>query len=203
MKTLDKLFNIIKFDKKYVFFSLIIVLTGIIFGSLFMVILNKSDQSLVIEYIKEFIYSIKNNTFNYNETLINTLLMNNIIVIFMIIFGISCVLVPLNVIILFYKSFILGFSISGLILSFKLRGLLLSIIYVFPHLILNLIIFSILTAYTLKLSLKLIRSTIKKKHVNLNLYFKKYLYIIILFIILISISSLYESIVVPYLLKKI
>ena len=202
-KVLDKLFNLVKFDKKYVFFSLIIVLSGIIFGSLFIIVLNKSDQSLVIEYIREFVYSIKNNAFNYKDTLINTLLMNNILIIIMIIFGMSCILVPINVLILFYKSFIIGFSISGFILSFKLKGLLLSIVYVFPHLILNILVFCILMAFTAKLSVNLIKNTLRKKKVNLNLYFKKYLYVIILFIIIISISSLYESFILPYLFKKI
>ena len=202
-KVMDKVFNLVKFDKRYVFFSLIIVLTGIIFGSLFIVIINKNDKSLVIEYINQFINNIKGNDFNYINTLINTLLLNNIIIIIMIILGISCILVPINILILFYKSFIIGFSISGFILSFKLKGLILSIIYVFPHLLLNILILSILTAFTLKLSMNLIKNIIRRKKCNLNLYLKKYKYVIIMLIFLISISSLYETYVIPYLFKKI
>ena len=202
-KVMDKVFNLVKFDKRYVFFSLIIVLTGIIFGSLFIVIINKNDKSLVIEYINQFINNIKGNDFNYINTLINTLLLNNIFIIIMIILGISCILVPINILILFYKSFIIGFSISGFILSFKLKGLILSIIYVFPHLLLNILILSILTAFTLKLSINLIKNIIRRKKCNLNLYLKKYKYVIIMLIFLISISSLYETYVIPYLFKKI
>ena len=202
-KVMDKVFNLVKFDKRYVFFSLIIVLTGIIFGSLFIVIINKNDKSLVVEYINQFINNIKGNDLNYINTLINTLLLNNIIIIIMIILGISCILVPINILILFYKSFIIGFSISGFILSFKLKGLILSIIYVFPHLLLNILILSILTAFTLKLSMNLIKNIIRRKKCNLNLYLKKYKYVIIMLIFLISISSLYETYIVPYLLKKL
>ena len=202
-KALDKIFNLIRFDKKYVFFSLIIVLTGIIFGSIFIVIINKNDKTLVIEYINQFINSIKSNDFNYISTLMSTLLTNNIIIIIMIILGISCILVPINILILFYKSFIIGFSLSGFILAFKLKGLILSIVYIFPHLILNILILCILTAFTLKLSINLIKTTIRRKKCNLNLYLKKYIYVIILFVMLISISSLYESFIVPYILKKI
>ena len=202
-KALDKIFNLIRFDKKYVFFSLIIVLTGIIFGSIFIVIINKNDKTLVIEYINQFINSIKSNDFNYISTLISTLLTNNIIIIIMIILGISCILVPINILILFYKSFIIGFSLSGFILAFKLKGLIISIVYIFPHLILNILILCILTAFTLKLSINLIKTTIRRKKCNLNLYLKKYIYVIILFVMLISISSLYESFIVPYILKKI
>ena len=202
-KTLDKIFNLIRFDKKYVFFSLIIVLTGIIFGSIFIVIINKNDKTLVIEYINQFINSIKSNDFNYISTLMSTLLTNNIIIIIMIILGISCILVPINILILFYKSFIIGFSLSGFILAFRLKGLIISIVYIFPHLILNILILCILTAFTLKLSINLIKTTIRRKKCNLNLYLKKYIYVIILFVMLISISSLYESFIVPYILKKI
>ena len=202
-KTLDKLFNIVKFDKRYVFFSLVITLTGILFGSLFIVIINKTDKALVIEYINEFINNIKNNNFNYLNTLINTLIINNLIVIIMIIFGISCILVPLNILILFYKSFILGFSISSFILVYKLKGLILSIIYIFPHLILNILVFCVLTAYTLKLSLILIKNIIKRKRTNLSVYIQKYIYVVIVFLIILSISSLYEAYIVPFIIKKI
>ena len=202
-KVLDKLFNLVKFDKKYVFFSLIIVLTGIIFGSLFIVILNKTDKNLVIEYIQEFISSIRNNTFNYIGTFKSTISINVIIIITMIILGISCILSPFNILILFYKSFIIGFSVSSFILTFKMKGLLLSIIYIFPHLVLNILIFCILTAFTLKLSINLIKSTLRKKKVNLGLYFQKYIFVIFIFIMLISITSVYESFAVPYLFKKI
>ena len=202
-KAMDKLFNIVKFDKRYVFFSLVITLTGILFGSLFIVIINKTDKVLVTEYINEFINNIKNNNFNYLNTLINTLIINNLIVIIMIIFGISCILVPLNILILFYKSFILGFSISSFILVYKLKGLILSIIYIFPHLILNMLVFCVLTAYTLKLSLNLIKNIIKRKKANLSVYIQKYICVVIVFLIIISISSLYEAYIVPFIIKKI
>ena len=60
MKLMDKLINNIKFDKKYVFFSLILVILGVITGSIFIVILNSTDKNLVIEYISNFIENIKN-----------------------------------------------------------------------------------------------------------------------------------------------
>ena len=199
---MDKLFNLVKFDKKYIFFSLIIVIFGIIFGSIYIVLINKTDRILVVEYIEKFMKNIGENSFNYTSTLINTLLINNCLIVIMIIFGISCILVPINILLLFYKSFIIGFSISGFILTFKIRGLLLSLIYVFPHLIFNIILLCILTAFTLKLSLNIVSNTIKRKKVNLATYFQKYLYVVIIFMLLISLSSLYETYVLPYLIKK-
>ena len=66
-KAMDKLLNNIKFDKKYLLFCLIIVIFGIITGSLFVVILNSSDKILVVEYIESFIDSIKNNSIDSRD----------------------------------------------------------------------------------------------------------------------------------------
>lgn len=202
-KLMDKLFNIVKFDKRYVLFCLVLVIVGIIAGSLFIIILNNSDKSLVIEYIESFIDNIKNNDFNYIDTLKNTLIINYLVIFIISIIGFTYFLIPINILLLFYKSFIIGFSLSSFILTYKIKGLLLSIIYIFPHLIINILLFSLLIAFTLKLSLKMINYIIKKKEVNMRLYFNKYLYTSIFIIIIITITSLYESFVAPYLLKLI
>ena len=202
-KIMDKLFNNVKFDKRYILFSLVIVILGVITGALFTVILNSADKKIVIEYIEEFINKTVNNTISYKDLIKNTLL-NNFITIFIIcIIGFTYFFFWLNILILFYKSFVIGFSISGFILTYKLKGILLSIIYVFPHLIINILLISILTAFTIKLSLNMINNIIKKKEVNMRLYFNKYLYVTLLFIILISLTSIYEAFVPLYLIKLI
>lgn len=200
---LDKLLVKVKFDKRYVLFCLIIVIIGIVAGSLFIVVLNNSDKELIIEYIESFITSIKTNSFNYIDTVKNAFIINYSIVFIISIIGFTYFLIPVNIIILFYKSFIIGFSLSSLILTYKIKGLLLSIIYIFPHLIINILLFAILTAFTLKVSIKVINSIIKKKEINMRAYFNKYLYTVIFILILITLSSLYESFVAPYILKLV
>lgn len=203
MKLIDKLINNIKFDKRYVLFSLILVILGIITGSLFIVILNNSDKNLVIEYISSFIDNIKNGDINNLDILKNTLITNYIIIFILVIIGFSCFLFPINILILFYKAFVIGFSISAFILTYSIKGTLLSIFYILPHLILNILIFSLLTAFTLKISINMIKGIIKRKEVNMRLYFNKYFSIVVLSIIIITITGLYESYVVPHLLKLI
>ena len=134
-KVMDKLLNTIRFDKKYVLFCMVLVIIGIISGSLFIVILNSTDKSLVIEYITNFIDNIKNSSFNYIDTFKNTILINYIIIVIITILGFTYILAPINILILFYKAFIIGFSMSSFILTLKIKGLLLSIVYIFPHLI--------------------------------------------------------------------
>lgn len=203
MKLMDKLINNIKFDKKYVFFSLILVILGVITGSIFIVILNSTDKNLVIEYISSFIDNIKNNSINNVDILKNTLITNYIIIFIITIIGFSCFLFPVNILILFYKAFILGFSLASFILTYGIKGTLLSIIYIFPHLIINIFIFMLLTAFTVRISINMIKYIIKKKDINMRTYFNKFLSIIILSIIIITLTALYESYVMSYLIKLI
>lgn len=202
-KVMDKLFNNVKFDKRYILFSLVIVILGVITGALFIVILNSADKRIVIEYIEEFINNIKNNTVNYNDLIKNTLITNFLTIFIISIIGFTYFFFIINILILFYKSFIIGFSLSSFILTYKAKGIFLSIVYIFPHLIINILLFSILTAFTTKLSLSMIKNIFKKKEVNMRLYFNKYLYVTILFMLLISLTSLYESFIPQYLIKLI
>lgn len=203
MKLVDKLINNIKFDKKYVLFSLVLVILGIITGSLFIVILNSTDKNLVIEYINAFIDNIKNGNIDNLDILKNTLITHYILIFILVIIGFSCFLFPINILILFYKAFVIGFSLSAFILTYSIRGTLLSIFYILPHLIINILIFCLITAFTLKISINMIKCVIKRKDVNMRIYFNKYFSIVILSIIIITITGLYEAYVVPYLLKLI
>jgi stage II sporulation protein M len=203
MKLLDKLLNNIRFDKKYVLFSLILVILGIITGSLFIVILNSTDKNLVIEYISSFTSNIKNSSINNLDLLKNSLISNYIVIFILLIIGFTSFLFPINVLVLFYKSFIIGFSLSSFILTYGIKGSLLSIFYILPHLLINIFIFCLLTAFTLKISINMIKCVIKRKDVNMRQYFNKYLSIIIMSIIIITLTSLYEAYVAPYLLKLI
>lgn len=202
-KIMDKLFNVIRFDKKYVLFCLVIVILGVIAGSFFIVALNNSDKTLVVEYIESFIDNIKIDNLNYIDTLKNTLTINYLIIILISILGFTCFISPVSILLLFYKSFVIGFSLSSFILVYKVKGLLLSIIYIFPHLIINILLFSLLTAFTLKLSIKMIKYIVKKKDVNIRDYFNKYLCTILFISIIITLTSLYESFIAPYILKLI
>ena len=203
MKLLDKLLNNIRFDKKYVLFSLVIVILGIITGSLFIVILNSTDKNLVIEYISAFIDNIKNSSINNLDLLKNAIISNYIVIFLLLMIGFTSFLFPINVLVLFYKSFIIGFSLSSFILTYGIKGSLLSIFYILPHLLINILIFCLLTAFTLKISISMIKCVIKRKDVNMRQYFNKYLSIIIISIIIITLTSLYEAYLAPYLLKLI
>ncbi len=195
-KVLDKLINNVKFDKRYVFFMLVIVILGIITGSLFIIILNSADKELVREYISDYIGNINN-----QDNLYNNIMLNYSSVILISIIGFTYFLFPLNILILFYKAFVIGFSISSFIMSYKFKGLLLSIVYVFPHHILNILFLSLITAFTAKLSIKMINHILKRHSVDLRVYFNKYICMLFMVSILFIFTTLYETYIIPPLLN--
>lgn len=203
MKFSDKLLNNIRFEKKYVLFTLVLVLLGILTGALFIVILDKTDKNIVLEYISNFIETIKNNKINNLDLLKNTLLNNYIIIIIFTIIGFSFFFFPINILILFYKSFVVGFTLSSFILTYSFKGLLLSIIYIFPHLIINILLFALITAFTVQNSINIIKYIIKKQNINMRHYFNKYFSILFITSIILLLTGLYESYIIPSLLKLI
>lgn len=202
-KAMDKLLDNVKFDKRYVLFCMVLVILGIITGALFIIILNDADKSIVTEYIKSFMESLINNDNNYLNIFYNNLIINVSVILILAIIGFTYFLVPINVLILFYKAFVIGFSLSSFILTYKIKGLVFSIFYIFPHLIINILLFCLLTAFTLKLSINMIKHIVKGKSVNLRGYLNKYIYVLILFILTIGITTSYESFVLPTVLKAI
>ena len=183
------------YDKRYVFFMLVIVILGIITGSLFIIILNSSDKNLVKEYIETYITNFDTNN------LYNNLMLNFSSVILISIIGFTYFLFPFNILILFYKSFVIGFSISSIIMCYKIKGVLLSIVYIIPHHILNILFLSLLTAFTTKLSIKMINHIIRKQNVDLRMYLNKYLCMLLIVSILFILTTLYETYIIPHLIK--
>ena len=203
MKIVDKLKNTIVINKKMIICLLLIVLVGIITGSLLVAVLNESDKNLVTEYINTFFNNIKDNKLNYVDTLKNSIISNMSLIIVIWLFGISIIGVPIIAFLYFCKSFILGFSLSSIIMHYKIKGCIIAFLYIFPHQIINIIMLTILMTYALSLSFKLISSFFKKKTIDFKIIMKKYL-VILLFSLLISIiSSLLEVFLMPKLIKMV
>lgn len=201
MKIMDKLHNKIKYNKKVMLFLTIIVIFGIISGSFLSVVLKSNDKSIVIESIKGFINNIS--SINNLNLLKNNLLINLIIIFGIWILGISIIGIIIVICLVFWKSFTLGFTISGFILTYHLKGLILAFIYIFPHLIINLLVFMYIGSYAIKFSILIIKCIFNKVNLNLRKLMVIYIKVLIYCLIANVISSLYESFIVPHILKYI
>lgn len=189
-------------NKKVNLFVIFIVILGIISGSLFLMVLNENDKSEVINEISTFMANINTNNINNLNSFKNSLIEGMILIILSWILGMSIIGVIFNIFFIYMKSFIIGFSISSFILVYKYKGILSSLIYVIPSQLINILIILILGVYTLLFSKYLFKMIfLKDKTVNLGKFFKKYVLVFGICIILCLVSSLCEAYLLPSLLK--
>lgn len=199
-KIIDVIFKDIKKDKS-IYISLIVVLViSLIFGLFFITIVSTNDKELIANHITTYFDAIKTKNITYN--LYNNLVNNNVGIILLWILGFSIIGLPLIITILFYKGFTLAFTITSLIYNFRLDGIFFSFVYVFPHLILNLLFYFIVTYYSFKMCINLI-SVIRGKIKLNSKVLKKYLFVLLISLVFLSISALYETYILPYLIKII
>ncbi len=189
-------------NKKVNLFVIFIVVLGIISGSLFLMVLNENDKSEVINEISTFMTNINTNNINNLNSFKNSLIEGMILIILSWILGMSIIGVIFNIFFIYMKSFIIGFSISSFILVYKYKGILSSLIYVIPSQLINILIILILGVYTLLFSKYLFKMIfLKDKTVNLGKFFKKYVLVFGICILLCLVSALCEAYLLPSLLK--
>ena len=156
--------NDLKAQKRLYLFLITVILLGIISGIVYTFFLDSKIK--VLESIETYFYLIKNSTsINYIKSLSSSCFINIAYLLLIWLLGISLIGFPIIVIILFFKSFIIGFSVSSIIMKYGLKGLFGSFLYVFPHQIVMLIIYLLVSFYSINFCYKLFK----------YLFFKKYM----------------------------
>lgn len=191
----------IKINKKIFVFLFVLMLMGIIAGSIFTTILNSSDKELVINHLNEFIDNINNNRLDYLFALKNNLITNISYVILIWLLGISVIGLPIIIIMFFTKCFILGFSVGAVLTTFKLKGILVSLVYVFPGQVISLLFLLLLMMYSMSFTFKMIYAILKKKSIDFKLIMNKYFKILLIVLGTIILMSLYDTYLMPRLIK--
>ena len=183
-------------------FLIIIVIIGIITGILFSNILSMEDNRLVTNKITEYFNNLKNDVpIDYFKNLITSLKINLLCISAIWILGLSIIGLLLNNFILFFKSFVLGFSIGSIINIYLYNGLILSFLYVFPSLLINIIVFLIMTYFANDIGIKLFNLLFKKKEIKFSLIIKRYSKILLCLSIVLIVSSLIETFIMPFMIK--
>ena len=199
----SNIYNLVLPNKKIILFVFSLIMFGLISGSCFLVISNATDKTNVINQINLFFTNISNNKINNVQALKNSLIINYIFVLSIWILGFSIIGIIINLFLTYLKGFIVGFSISSIFLTFKYKGILAAIIYTIPSQLLNIIIVSVLSIYSITFTKHLLTLIFSKKTINSRKTLKKYIIIFVLSIIITFISSLLEVYLFPNLLKLI
>ena len=202
---MNKLRNITRYvqeNKKLFMFLVILVLIAITAGSIFSVTLTNNDSELVKNYLGNYLSSINNKEIIMLDSFISSLTSNSLLVLFIFILGLSFIGIPIILIVFFYKSFIFGFTLGSILINYKVKGIILSIIYMFPHQLLDIFILILFTIISFKTSKKILKAIIKKEALNYS-FITKYLKITLIVMLSYIFISLYSSFIVPTILKYI
>ena len=186
---------------KYIFL-LTIILIGFISGIIFSNILSYNDHQEISNTLKDYFLGIKNNqSINYLGDFLNIFSVNYLYMLLIWIFGLSIIGIILNPFILYFKSFVIGFSVGIIISIYSYLGILSSLLYLFPHLLINLLVYTLLSFYGIKLSIKLFKALFLHKNFNFQDFMKKYLKILGLASIILLITTLYETFLADFVMK--
>ncbi len=202
-KLVDKLKKRVTINRKMFLFLFTLFMVGMIFGSLFVAILKESDQTLIKDSLKQFFTGVTNHTIVPEKAFISSIISQITYVLIVWLLGISVIGFPIVLIFYFSKAFTLGFSIGSILLHYKTKGVLLTLGYIFPHQILNFFIYTILAIYSLSLSLKIFNALVHKKKIDFRFILNKYLLILLLSILGILVSSVFEVFVMPKIVEFI
>jgi len=202
-KIIYKIKSRIKVDKELSIFLFILLIIGIISGSVFASILNNSDKILVTEHLNSFLTNIQNNTIDPFKSFINNLSQDLLYTIIIWLLGISIIGLPIIILMYFSSNFILGFIIGCILNTFKTKGFLLALIYTFPFEIISLLTLTLLVMYAMSFSFKLIYSVLKKKSIDFKIMINKYLIILAISVIINIITAIYNSYALPNIIKSL
>lgn len=188
--------NYYRVNKKYFVFITIIFFIAIMSGSIFTLTLNDTDTNIVSEFFSNYLENI--NKINYINSFVNSLISNIFVVMIIWLLSYSIIGLPIIILIFFYKSFIIGFSISGIIINYKIKGLLMAFLYIFPHQILFILALLYLLVFSVIMSINLFYAVFKHE----NIRFSSNNNLIIIFVSIITLlCSIYDSFMLPLIMK--
>ncbi len=186
-------------QNKLVTLLIIIMIISIILGILFPAIITKEDKSLIIDSVKTFISGIKQNNMNYLSGILQSISNNSLVTILVWILGISIIGIPLILLIIFFKGFLVGFSFTSILITYGISGIIKAIIYTLPN-IGNLLATFLLGYYAITFSIMIFKNIFKKENRNWQPIVKRYIKIGLFFLIFSILISLVECFLIPKIL---
>lgn len=202
-KIWDKTFKKIHTNKRMLVFLFTLLFMAVLFGSFFATKLSTNDLEEIKSSLDTFFSMTKQNKLNPLPTFFQSFGANIMFTIAIWILGISVIGAPLMIVLFFMKAFTLGFTIASMIKIYRLKGLLYSLIYIFPHQVINLLVFIFFIMFSMSLSITLFQALLKKKTVDFSKVMNRYVFILAITIGILIITSLLEIYLMPFLFRMV
>jgi len=202
-KIWDKTFKKIHTNKRMLVFLFTLLFMAVLFGSFFATKLSTNDLEEIKYSLDTFFSMTKQNKLNPLPAFFQSFGANMMFTIAIWILGISVIGAPLMIVLFFMKAFTLGFTIASMIKIYHLKGLLYSLIYIFPHQVINLLVFIFFIMFSMSLSITLFQALLKKKTVDFSKVMNRYVFILAITIGILIITSLLEIYLMPFLFRMV
>ena len=200
----NKTISIIFPNKKINLFVTTILFLGVISGAIFSNIIDLNDKKLILDKIQLFISNIDKQTIDSISAFKNSIITNLSYSLIIWILGMTIIGILINILLLYIKGFIFGFSISAFILTYNYKGIILSLLYTIFGQLLNLIVIMTLSIYSIMFTINILKQITKSKvSINIPKHFKNYSLIFLITLIITMISSINETFLFPTLIKII
>lgn len=178
-------------NKKFNLPVIVTFLIGIVFGITFLFFISQVDKLIIKSEIEEYL-SLVSNSSNTLNSILNSFKNNLLYLTIIWVSSITIIFTPIVFFVIFYKGFLTGFLMSSFIMIFGIKGFIYSLIFTFPHEIINIIVFILFSIIMVSISYKIMKSIYKNDTINLRIFCKKVFILYIAFILVLLISSILE-----------
>jgi len=185
---------------QYIFLSIILII-GIIAGSIMVNFISDVQAASIQRFLNGFLANVNNTTVDYSSVFYLSMSNNMKTAILLILLGLSVVGLPLILGVILFRGFVLGFTVAFLIEELGAKGLILSIFSIFPQ---NLIILPCIISIgvtSLTFAITVIKNRIKNYQESYSQMIGGYMLLNIFFSCLLIISGLIEGYISPIFIK--
>ncbi|HLV09191.1 MAG TPA: stage II sporulation protein M [Halanaerobiales bacterium] len=137
-------------------FIIVIFILGISFGAVAIRTLDYSYQETIITYFNDFIRGFEGIEYNSSSLIAESIKYNLINITVIWLFGLSVILMPLIMLLLFFKGFILGFTVGFLVSEYGFKGVIIALVTVFPQNIIIIPVYLLASVIAIYFSIRLI-----------------------------------------------
>ena len=178
-------------NKKFNLPVIVTFLIGIVFGIIFIFFISEVDKLIIKSEIEEYL-SLVSNSSNTLNSILNSFKNNLLYLTIIWVSSITIIFTPIVFFVIFYKGFLTGFLMSSFIMIFGIKGFIYSLIFTFPHEIINIIVFILFSIIMVSISYKIMRSIYNNDTINLRIFCKKVFILYISFLVVLLLSSILE-----------
>ncbi len=181
-------------------FVVIIFILGIIFGSVAVKTVDYDVKQSLFSYFNDFMNSLNDLEYDHHSLVSESIRFNlfNIAIIWA--FGISVFLMPFITLLIFFKGFVLGFTVGFLVSEYGYKGIIIALTAIFPQNILIIPAYILAGVMGIYLSLRIIKYYRGIERLNFQ-HFLKYSFDMAVLAFILFGGSVMETYISPYLFK--